>query len=349
MPSESHAWTTLSSTTGSTARSATDSQVTLWELTTDFIRLRLRWSPDHGLLLDHLQPTIGAQLNGTANNSVFSLDWSGPSTLGPLSSAKLLGASAVEDGTHITLAIRLDLAPLTVTVNIRCHDNLAVLQQWLDIETIEPGTLRSAVPCVLTVATSVVPTLSTVAGVQQQGGWRPESGEYRSFRLEERPVTEPYLGESGIRSTWDETAWFAIAEVTGAGTGILSGLEYSGRWRLDASYSDESGSVQAALAPVGNDPDLVPGTVWTSPVTFFGSFTGDLDGAAAAQYDFHHAVLSPPLPADFPWVQYNTWYSYFCDLDHATLAEEVKIAADLGVEIFYLDAGWGRQSQERPP
>ncbi len=271
---------------------------------------------------------------------MFSLDWSGPSTLGPLSSAKLLGASAVEDGTHITLAIRLDLAPLTITVNIRCHDNLAVLQQWLDIETIEPGTLRSAVPCVLTVATSVVPTLSTVAGVQQQGGWRPESGEYRSFRLEERPVTEPYLGESGIRSTWDETAWFAIAEVTGAGTGIFSGLEYSGRWRLDASYSDESGSVQAALAPVGNDPDLVPGTVWTSPVTFFGSFTGDLDGAAAAQYDFHRAVLSPPLPADFPWVQYNTWYSYFCDLDHATLAEEVKIAADLGVEIFYLDAGW---------
>ena len=98
--------------------------------------------------------------------------------------------------------------------------------------------------------------------------------------------------------------------------------------------------MHAALAPVGNDPDLVPGSVWTSPVAFFGCFTGDLDAAAAAQYDFHRAVLSPPLPADFPLVQYNTWYSYFCDLDHATLAEEVKIAADLGVEIFYLDAGW---------
>ena len=362
VPPESLAWTTLASTTGSAARSTTDGQTTIWDIETDLIRLRLRWSPDLGLHLDHLKSTNGAQLDGMSNSPVFALSWSGPSTLGPLTSAKLIGCSSAANGTHITLSIHLELAPLIITVNIRCHDNLAVVQQWLDIQTTEAGTLRNSAPCVLTVASAIVPTLSTVAGVQQQGGWRPDSGEYRSFRLEERLLSEPYTGESGIRSTWDETAWYAMANLAahpaspssssrserkGSGefgsdsdTGIFSGLEYSGRWRLDATYDNASEAVRATLSPVGNDPDLVPGVTWTSPIAFLGAFTGDLDAAAATQYDFHRAVLSPPLPADFPWVQYNTWYSYFCDLDHTTLAEEVKIAADVGVEIFYLDAGW---------
>ena len=147
---------------------------------------------------------------------MFSLDWSGPSTLGPSPQQDCSAHVAVASDTHVTLSIRLDLAPLTVTVNIRCHDDVAVLQQWLEVESSEAGSLRNTAPCVLSVVTAAVPTLATVAGVQQQGGWRPDSGEYRSFRLEERALTEPHTGESGIRSTWDETAWFAIANLTDA-------------------------------------------------------------------------------------------------------------------------------------
>jgi alpha-galactosidase len=39
-------------------------------------------------------------------------------------------------------------------------------------------------------------------------------------------------------------------------------------------------------------------------------------------------------------VQYNTWFSWFCELDEETLLREADIAAELGVELFYVDAGW---------
>ena len=149
MSPEPETWTTLASATKSTARTTTDSQSTAWDLTTDRIRVRLRWSPNHGLHLAQLQPGNGAQLDGSPASSVFALAWSGPSSLGPLADAKLLDSSAVASDTHITLSIRLDLAPLTITVHIRCHDDLAVLQQWLDIETTEAGVLRNTVPFVL--------------------------------------------------------------------------------------------------------------------------------------------------------------------------------------------------------
>jgi alpha-galactosidase len=55
---------------------------------------------------------------------------------------------------------------------------------------------------------------------------------------------------------------------------------------------------------------------------------------------FVRDTVVPATSDDFPWVQYNTWFSYFCELDHDTLLREADIAADLGVEVFYVDAGW---------
>jgi alpha-galactosidase len=98
--------------------------------------------------------------------------------------------------------------------------------------------------------------------------------------------------------------------------------------------------VEATLAPEGFTVALRAGERWTSPVVFSGVYAGDLDAAAASQHDYHRAVLSPPLPDDFPWVQANTWFSYLCDYDQEVLAREVTIARELGVEIFYVDAGW---------
>jgi alpha-galactosidase len=55
----------------------------------------------------------------------------------------------------------------------------------------------------------------------------------------------------------------------------------------------------------------------------------------------------PATPGDFPWVQYNTWFSFHCELDETTLLVEADIAAELGVEVFYVDAGWWRGNPRR--
>lgn len=101
-----------------------------------------------------------------------------------------------------------------------------------------------------------------------------------------------------------------------------------------------AGGTTIETAPVLDAPLVMPGEPCTSPVTFLGAYAGDLDDAAMAHIDYFRTALSPSIPADFPWVQYNTWFSYPCDLDAGELLGEAEIAADLGCDIFYVDAGW---------
>lgn len=310
-----------------------DGERQTWTVSSNKIRLRLRWFPGTGLRITRIESPEKPTVTGSPNDPPFALNWAGAPV--PLERARLLDASATATETHVTLALQLTVESLRITVHLRCHDNLAVIEQWLSVTSTVSGTLSDVIPLSISLRSPETPTLTTIAGVQRQGGWRPDSGDYRSFRLEERPLTDAFSHESGLRSTWDETPWFAL---TNFSDGVFSGLIYSGRWRLNAAY--DATTAHVSLAPVGYEPTLQPGQTWTSPISFIGISTGDLDEAAAAQYDFHRHVISPPLPADFPWVQYNTWYSYYCDLTANQLLEEAKIAADLGIEVFYIDAGW---------
>jgi len=49
----------------------------------------------------------------------------------------------------------------------------------------------------------------------------------------------------------------------------------------------------------------------------------------------------PSNPDDrFPWVHYNTWIPYLWRISDTVLKHELDIAQEIGVECFYLDAGW---------
>ena len=55
--------------------------------------------------------------------------------------------------------------------------------------------------------------------------------------------------------------------------------------------------------------------------------------------------MIPPTAADFPWVQYNTWFAHLIDIDVDILRPEVDLAAQLGAEVFVIDAGWWEPSR----
>ncbi|MEJ7902009.1 MAG: glycoside hydrolase family 36 protein, partial [Thermomicrobiales bacterium] len=76
------------------------------------------------------------------------------------------------------------------------------------------------------------------------------------------------------------------------------------------------------------------------PSTWIGVFAGDLDAAAAVMHRYLRDLVLPKTDDDSPWVQYNTWFSWYCELDADTLLAEADIAAGLGIEVFYVDAGW---------
>jgi|GEM_PF-4800742 len=99
-------------------------------------------------------------------------------------------ASATVDHTGDSIELRISFdhgSGHDVTVHVRMYSGLAVIEQWLTVETDREATIASYVPFRIGLELPE-PALATVAGVQRQGGWRPTEGVYRSFRLEKRPV-----------------------------------------------------------------------------------------------------------------------------------------------------------------
>jgi alpha-galactosidase len=312
-----------------------------WTIGNGLIEKSLVYSETDGLQTDVIR--CGDQLAWSGRGEgEFGLRWNGVA-IAP-GDQGLLDVDVESDLSSATLIIRLQIGDaLNVSVHLRCWTGLAVIEQWLVLEALQGGVTSDAKPLRFDLDLGETPVLQWISGVQRQGGFKPELGDYRSFRLDRQALGEATI-ESGLRSTWDESPWFALS--AGSDGGIFAGLRYSGRWRADARCDGRVTTLD--FAPVGIAKALEPGEIWQSPALFFGVFEGDLDEAAAVQHDYHRQVLSPPLPGDFPWVQYNTWFSYLTDFDESRLKKEVDIAAELGIEIFYVDAGWylGNQAND---
>lgn len=224
----------------------------------------------------------------------------------------------------------------TVVVRLEALEGQAIVHTQVEITPAREMTLTGIAPLRIGMPLNALSTLSTVSGVQRQGGWQPEDGPYRSFRLEERPLIEPQRVFSGERSTWSEMPWAAL---TGEGEGgILLAIEYGAQWELVSEPVGEA--AVTGYRPVGLEPTIRAGTTWIAPPAWIGAFDGDLDGAAAITTDYLRAAVVPQGDDAFPWVQYNTWFSFACELDAPTLLREAELAAALGVEVFYVDAGW---------
>lgn len=322
---------------GAFARATNGSDGMRWTIGNGRIQAELGWRAEEGLRLLSVGTSDGAvRWEGGARSLVaLVID-----DLPPVADWDVVDSSAEEDETASRLRITLAAPDGTrATVAIECRAGQGLFRQWVEIDPDRPRVLRTATPLHLNVVSAEPVDLVTVAGVQQQGGWQPdEEGPYRSFRLETRRLDGPFTHGSGPRSTWSETPWAVVVPAGEQDRGLLLASDYGGQWELRADATDGHASMQ--LTPVGITPQLLPGSTWRSASAFWGPFAGDLDDAAAALHQYIREVLTPPIPADFPWVQYNTWFSHFCDFDAGTLTEDLEIAAELGCEVFYVDAGW---------
>ena len=86
---------------------------------------------------------------------------------------------------------------------------------------------------------------------------------------------------------------------------------------------------------------LPPGGAFTTPLVAFTASAGDLDEAANQLHRFQHdfafartAANQPPL------VQFNSWYPFPGPGTVADMKRCADVAADLGADVFVLDASW---------
>jgi alpha-galactosidase len=140
--------------------------------------------------------------------------------------------------------------------------------------------------------------------------------------------------------------WSLIQRKDAAQSGWYAGIEFSGRTRI--SLAREKDSLHGAI---GLNPDpapfrtrLAPGEVFETPTVFLGGFRDGADGAGNVLRRWVRATLGNPetwKDPNYPQVANNSWGGGM-DVNEAIALRMIRDSAELGMDMFHVDAGWFR-------
>lgn len=175
----------------------------------------------------------------------------------------------------------------------------------------------------------------------QAGGWCTESqGDWQAITHGSRELH----CEHG-RTSQGSTPFIAL-RCAGNDQAVAFHLLPKGNWRITVQTTRDAGWRAPALSlfcgpyePDGLRLVLQPGEEYALPTLLLVAFpAAEIERAAAP---LHAAVADtiPALPGPPP-LAYNTWLDNFAELDLPRLHRQVAAAAEVGCEVFVVDAGW---------
>ncbi|MFP4029017.1 MAG: alpha-galactosidase [Candidatus Brocadiia bacterium] len=123
--------------------------------------------------------------------------------------------------------------------------------------------------------------------------------------------------------------------------GLFCGLEWSGTWHMTFAQVDETHSSLSAGIKVSN-LELESGEMLELPKVHLGFFQGGPEAATNAlrRYLYEHACASYQGKPLQPHVSYDHWFGIRNELNFDKLKHQADRAAELGIEIFVVDASW---------
>lgn len=181
--------------------------------------------------------------------------------------------------------------------------------------------------------------------VEKGGGTPTPVGVHRqligpgfSIQLKSGPLaaTEPRdpIPFVAIRDTQTNEGWYA-------------GIEFSGRVMMQLKTRQAAGG-QKIDADFGLEPkhDLYsrvePDDVYDTPTAFVGCFKGDMDDCGNRFRKWVASHLRPPVRDErYPLLVNNSWGSGMA-VDEKLARAMIDQSAELGLEMFHIDAGWFR-------
>ncbi|MBE7559578.1 alpha-galactosidase [bacterium] len=144
--------------------------------------------------------------------------------------------------------------------------------------------------------------------------------------------------ENKGRSAATLKPWLMLRNLrTGQGVAVL--LAYSGNWKMEVQPRNGKTVLRVDTSPSALPPFTEVGGL-PIPGALVVEFRGDWDDGARPIARFIRDRLRRNLGPDWPPVQYNTWYDVYDNINEARLLETVRVAAELGCELFTIDAGW---------
>jgi alpha-galactosidase len=155
-----------------------------------------------------------------------------------------------------------------------------------------------------------------------------------AFTLQQQTlaVNQPFALGASHRASERAVPWFSI---DGAQDEFYAALMWSGAWSVVFNRTSTGTAITFGLAPMST---TVTGSV-DGPHVVFGVAPGGMAQGTAALRQYVVDGLRSGRPVA-PLVTYNTWFAYGIEIDEASMRAEMERAANLGVELFVIDAGW---------
>jgi hypothetical protein len=155
-------------------------------------------------------------------------------------------------------------------------------------------------------------------------------------------ISTPYCDEPR-----DAIPWTAIQDMAGQ-QGWYAGVEFSGRVQISLRVIMNGVNVDGVHAEMGLDSRepfqtrLLPGETFEAPTVFVGCYQGDVDDGANQLHRWTEAHLRPLVHDErYPLLVNNSWGSGMA-VDESLAKKMIDDSAELGLELFHIDAGWFR-------
>lgn len=326
---------------------AYDAATNVWEIGSNGIRRRMDYRATAGFRLTRLTNKLTGRewlAPGSGARAELRMELGGQEIVGSAQDFALKGYRTAEqpDGS-LELIVNLARGKMLVDLHYVVFPGVSVIEQWAEIENTGDTPLPDLTAWesfTVSLRPSLDPlTLYWVQGLNPQVENKEKQDPVPTLRVRSIQLGKDIaqtIGSIG-RSSEGAMGWFALAAPK-LNEGMFGGIEWSGEWQLLGIREGDNTSLRGGLR--GIRVRVAPGERFQAPRRFVGFYRGDLDEAAIASHTFARTYLLRPRPADFPWTQFNTWFAFYTDIDEEKLKREVDIAAELGLEVLYVDAGW---------
>lgn len=307
-----------------------------------------RWINRHSSPIGKIvsDPLVRGEL---LNNSAFALEIDGASLHSGWQWVGFEKLPAEREGQeHCAVNLRHDLRQIELAVHT-IIDGSAVMMRWLEITNASgaPAALSKlsvwhgrALPLQARDSCYGPAGFQTVRRLYELGYFidngHSQEGHFQWRTLDKQTVE---IGEDGGKSGWGHPiAYLRDAE---AGHMMVIQLAWSGNWRMQ--FKPVDGVLFTSVGPYAAPPMriIAPGETITSPRVHFGCVCGDITEMVQELHTHQRrSVIVPPPKGSANLISYNHWSYITHEMDEQRLLREIDIAADVGAEVFTVDAGW---------
>jgi alpha-galactosidase len=293
-----------------------------------------RWSIALPNLALTWQTTAAGHLELTSLQTAGDEWLSGPV---PVFDTPFTDVAVVANDTSLVMTGTLGPDRLTARIAWTLYPDTSVVRSETTITNATDAPVEiGAIPSLRLLTTTEPGTqLAMLAGGRWDESMPPRGYRYTTYDLDEYSRSRTKDVADDGRSSGEWIPWFAL---TRPESGLFAGLVWSGRWHLQTGRSADGVALDVGLADFAHT--LAPGASIELPQVVLSGYAGDLDDGADQWRHWIANSWTPPVPENWPWVQYNHWYAYYGDIDQERLFAEAELAAAAGCEVFVIDDGW---------